>query len=120
MDEVLPKMQALIQYLNYGEDGKYRFYDQEAKNRKLGKLFTKIADITTKIMKVLEDLLSQLAEKNASIAKVWVILSACMLLNKIISLIGQEIINQSADSCSSSSRAWSTSYLANLYRSKLS
>ena len=60
MDGVLPKIQALIKYLNFGEDGKYRFYDQEAKNKKLGKLFTKINVMTEKILKVLDELLLQL------------------------------------------------------------
>lgn len=42
MDQSLPKIQSLINYLNYGEDGKYRFNDLEFRAKRNNKLEAKI------------------------------------------------------------------------------
>ena len=70
METILQKMQALVKYLNIGEDNKYRFYDLDSKNKKLTKMADKINTISVKVIQALEDLLSQLQEKNATISKV--------------------------------------------------
>ena len=53
MDQSLPKIQALIQFLNYGADEKYRFDDTELKEKKNQKLLLKITETTNKVTKVL-------------------------------------------------------------------
>ena len=69
MDDILKKMQILIKFLNIGEDGKYRFYDQEQKNKRLDKLMNKVTITTTKVWSAMDELLEQLQEKNESISK---------------------------------------------------
>lgn len=70
MDDTLAKLQALLNFLNIGEDGKYRFYDQENKEKRQNKLAEKVTQMTSRTLQVLEELLSQIQEKNETIAKI--------------------------------------------------
>lgn len=70
MDQSLAKIQALIQYLNYGADDKYRFDDAEFRAKRNEKLAAKIEEIGKKVGHVLEELLGQVQGKCAAIAKI--------------------------------------------------
>lgn len=60
MDQSLAKMQLLIQFLNYGQDDKYRFDDVSFKAKRHERLNVKIQEVCDKVTKVLEELLVQL------------------------------------------------------------
>lgn len=70
MGETLTKMNLLIKFLNYGKDGAYRFDDLELRERKIKKLSEKINEVTLKVLKALDDLLKDIQERNANIAKI--------------------------------------------------
>lgn len=70
MEKVLERIHELIKFLNMGEDGKYRFYSLDARTKKVGKLAAKVDEVTQKVMKTLDELLAQIQEKTANIAKI--------------------------------------------------
>lgn len=70
MDQSLAKIQYLINYLNYGEDGKYRFTDLEFRAKRSDKLAVKIQEITKRVIETLEELLTQIQNKTTNISKI--------------------------------------------------
>lgn len=75
MEQSLSKIQSLIQFLNCGQDDKYRFDDIEFRTKRTDKLAHKIDEVNKKVTTVLEELLLQIQDKYAAIGKIWLCLS---------------------------------------------
>ena len=69
-EDLLSKLQLLIKFLNIGEDEKYRFEDLELREKRLVKLGKKINEVTEKVLKVMDNLLGDLQERNNNISKI--------------------------------------------------
>lgn len=70
MDQSLSKLQALINFLTFVQNDKYMFDDLELRDKRNAKLSAKIDEVTGKVMSTLEQLLTDIQNKNSVIAKI--------------------------------------------------